>query len=29
MDAVQPGIDVDSTGKVWACFVRDGNLMVY
>ncbi len=29
MDAVQPGVDVDSTGKVWACFFRDGNLMVY
>ncbi len=29
MDGAWPGIDVDSDGKVWACFFRDGNLMVY
>jgi PKD repeat protein len=29
MDNAWPGIDVDSTGKPWACFFRDGNLMVY
>ena len=29
MDSAQPGMAVDSTGKPWACFFRDGNLMVF